>query len=136
MGQLMNMFKIILSNGRSILFEDIIKLNKEQRIKILSYAKSVSQVAIQNSKSCRQVDIGATEKKKMTTIKERVLQGKNSKEIFNEQIVKFTSHSVDRMMQRYQGNLTEIYFSIIEMIKQAEEISNQAEWKGYKSLTY
>jgi len=132
----MNMFKIIFSNGQKILFEDIIELTFEQQEKILSYAKISTQVELKNSKSGLKIVLDVNQKKNVITIKDRVLWGKDSKELYKEQIVKFTSHSVDRMIKRYKGDLTVIYFSVIKMIQKAEEISDQAEWKGYKLLIY
>lgn len=127
---------IIFSNGHRIIFEDIIVLTSEQRFELLSYAELYSQVEIKGFKTGLKVELTVSQKNNILTTKDEILQEKDPKEIFKEKLVKFTVHSVERMIQRYQGDLTNIYFSIIEMIQQSDEISNLAEWKGYKSLTY
>ena len=132
----MEKFVIQFADNVNIQFEDVIELNTFQKEIILSYACKHTKEEINYSKSGVKIELDSDQKNKVMDVKEQIVSGKTPLELYKQQFVEFTAHSVDRVIKRYGGDKTKYYFFVINIIQNANSIYNLAEWKGFKSLTY
>ena len=132
----MQAFYIKFSDNFKVLFDDVIVLNSIQKGKIVSTARKYKREEITNAKTGLKVSLTSNQKDEIVVAKERIVSDKSPLDLHEKQIVEFTEHSIDRIIKRYKGNLTECYLVMIDMVKKSKEINELAEWKGYSSLAY
>ncbi|MEI3609689.1 hypothetical protein [Pseudogracilibacillus sp. SO10305] len=78
------------------------------------------------------IDLNDEQKEVIIIAKDDTLLGKDRVELINQGIVKFTRHSVERLIQRFKGNLSDLYLLVIEMIQKSTVVDDKAEWRQMK----
>lgn len=135
--KLLSRFVVEFSDGVTIVFEDVISLTSHQKSLILSTARQYTKEELNNLKSGLKVTLEPEQQFHLLKVKNCIVSDKSSRELYEQNIIEFTAHSVERMLKRLHGNNeVQIFFTVIDSIKNANVVSNHAEWKGFKSLSY
>lgn len=132
----MTIFQIRFSGQDRIKFDDVIELNPEQKSAVLIYARKYKRVYIVNLKEGLKVELTLDQQAQVLMEKNNIVQSKSSVELHQSNVIEFTEHSIDRIIKRFKGDLSRCYLFVIDMVKDSNEVSNFAEWKGRRNLTY
>lgn len=132
----MTIFQIRFSDNDKMKFDDVIELNAEQKSTILSNARKYNQIYIVNLKEGFKVELTLDQQAKVLKEKNNITQDKTATQLYQNNVIEFTEHSIERIIKRYKGDLSRCYLFVIDMVKDSNDVSNIAEWKGRSNLTY
>lgn len=100
----MQKFIIRFSDNTTIQFEDIISLNSIQKVDILSKAMQHPMEQLTNEKTGFKIELESCQKETILNEKDKVISGRTAYDLYNQQIISFTAHAIDRIIKRYKNN--------------------------------
>lgn len=130
-------FNLTFQDLEEMEFFDILSLEDQQINEVLEIASKNTKLDLQ----CLQdkgLDISyltEKQKKRVITSKNRIVLSRNVEELYREKKVVFTSHSLNRLLEREGSNTQETILITIQRIIDADKVS-KAQFKGYSSLSY
>lgn len=86
------------------MFEDVISLTSHQKSLILSMALQYTKDELNNVKSGLKISLEPEQQSHLLKVKNCIVSGKSSRELYEQNIIEFTVHSVERMLKRIHGN--------------------------------
>lgn len=129
-------FIVRFKDEQEIHIADINKFGDAQLNEISQIAGQWTQRQLQNQKQgCNIESISNFHKEIILHEKDKIVQPITSEELYDNNIIKISLHSIERTFQRVGTIGRGTYIELIDKLKQTNKVI-KTQWKGYQHLTY
>lgn len=133
----MSKFLVLFSDGEKLIIKDIINFEQAQIYEIKGIAADFTKFQLRKVEKYGKDITYLTELQKQVVLntKNRIVSGKTSAKLLDEEIIQVTLHTNERSLKRIGSDNQTTIISLVDKVKRTD-IVVKAQFKGYSALSY